>query len=67
VCVRVAASVGDPDPQVPIFLGLPNPDLVVRGMDPAPDLVPSPFLIKVVSGQHKIKFKTKDNVLADKL
>ncbi len=41
MCVRVAASVGDPDPQDPMFLDLPDPDLVVRDTDPAPDLFPS--------------------------
>ncbi len=48
MCIRVAASVGDPDPQDTMFLD--HPDLVDRGTDPAPDLFPSPFLIKVVSG-----------------
>ncbi len=35
---KVLVSVGDPDPDV---LGLPDPDLLVRGLDPDPD--PSVF------------------------
>jgi hypothetical protein len=34
------SSVGDPDPQVPRVLGLPDPDPLVKGIDPDPD----PFL-----------------------
>jgi hypothetical protein len=30
-------SVGNPDPQDPMFLGLPDPDPLVRGMDLDPD------------------------------
>jgi hypothetical protein len=29
-------SVGDPDPQDPHVFGLPDPDPLVRGMDPDP-------------------------------
>jgi hypothetical protein len=59
-----------------MFLGLPDPDPLIRGMDQAPD--PFPFLIKVLSGlkqclenkiltqnfSKKLNFKTEDNVPA---
>jgi hypothetical protein len=35
-------SVADPDPLDPYVLGLLDPDLLVRGMDPDPD----PFITK---------------------
>jgi hypothetical protein len=34
-----------------MFLGLPDPDPLVRGTDPDP--APAPFLIKVLSGLKK--------------
>jgi hypothetical protein len=34
--------------KIRMFMGLPDPGLLVRGMDPAPD--PSLFLMKVLSG-----------------
>jgi hypothetical protein len=39
----LVCSVGDPDPD-PHFLGLFDPDPLVRSMDPAPDLDPDPSL-----------------------
>jgi hypothetical protein len=38
----LVSSVADPDQQDPHVLGLPEPDPLVRGMDPDPD--PNPFL-----------------------
>ncbi len=34
-------SVADPDPSYPYFSGLLDPDTLVRGTDPGPDLDPS--------------------------
>jgi hypothetical protein len=55
-----------------MFLGLPDPDSLVRGADPDPAPDPSLFLINVLSGlkiefQQKIIeknyiFKTEDDV-----
>ncbi len=43
--VERVSSVGDPDPEPdPHVLGLPDPDLFVRGMDLAPD--PSLFSLR---------------------
>ncbi len=44
----VEISVADPDPQDPHVLGLPDPDLLVRGTDPDPDPapIPDPSIIK---------------------
>jgi len=42
--VLVYSSVGDPDPQDPHVLGLLDPDPLVRGADPDPDLTPDPSL-----------------------
>ncbi len=43
---RLLISVGDPDMRIRMFLGLQDPDLLVRGMDPDPD--PSRYLPSVV-------------------
>ncbi len=45
----VNCSVGNPDPQDPYVLGLPDPDPLVRGKDPEPrgmdpDPAPDPSL-----------------------
>jgi hypothetical protein len=37
--------------RISMFLDLPDPDLLVRGMDPDPD--PSPFPINVLCGLKK--------------
>jgi hypothetical protein len=66
-----------------MFLGLPDPepDPLVKGMDPAPDPAPSLILIKVLNVlkdsllnkiltqnfSKKLNFKTEDNVSAGKL
>ncbi len=43
-CPFVLSSVADPDPN-PHFLGFPDPDPLVRGMDPDPDSAPDPSII----------------------
>jgi hypothetical protein len=45
--VVASTSVADPDPLDHTFLGLPDPDPLVRGMDPDPDpsLDPDPSII----------------------
>jgi hypothetical protein len=44
-----------------VFLGLPDPDSLVRGVDPDPAPDPSLFLINVLSGlmPNKIGFQQK--------
>ncbi len=53
---RTLNSVGDPDPQDPLFLGLPDTDPRVRGPDPNPNpnpLVRDPNPHKIVTDpQH---------------
>jgi hypothetical protein len=50
---RLLISVGDPDMRIRMFLGLQDPDLLVRGMDPDPD--PSRYLPSVV--WHRLGYK----------
>ncbi len=47
------SSVPDPDPRDHMILGLPDPDPLVRGMDPAPDSVPSIILLSSSKSSKK--------------